>query len=231
MSFTRRTIRCTHTDHDYETYYEVSFKPGDSLLDSAKKLGFERAQKVHPAGTDGRVRPPEVIVRRNILGVLAELVASEILKETIRTKGVDAHIIQSGVSEIQEWGDTEIDIMLQVEDSVFEVEVRSSCLRNPLEWGITKGFDVIGWYTTQTKTVERRKDFYLRILYNFDEKDATEYIEKGITLYFVGGASKTLLQGPRGYNTDLDQPGANYRCIKPICAARDADKILNEIFG
>jgi len=229
MSITRRTINCGHLNHDYKTYWEVSFKPGDTLLESAKKLGFERAKKVHPAGTDGRIRPPNVIVRRNILGVLAELATKEILEQAIRNKGVSARIIQSGVSEIQEWGDTEIDITIQVRELVFEVEVRSSFLRNPLTWGITKGFDVLGWYTTLTKTVERKKDFYLRVLYNFAEKKASEYIEKGVTLYFVGGASKGLLQGPRGYNTDLDQHGANYRCIKPICAARDADQILEEI--
>jgi len=229
MSITKRTIHCGHQNHDYETYYEVSFEPGDPFLESAKKLGFERAQKVHPAGTDGRVRPPDVIVRRNILGVLAELVSKKILEEAIRNKGVSASIIQSGVSEIQEWGDTEIDITIQVRESVFEVEVRSSFLRNPLTWGITQGFDVLGWYTTLTKRAERKKDFYLRVLYNFDEEEASEYIKNGVTLYFVGGASKGLLQGPRGYNTDLDQLGANYRCIKPICAARDADQILDEM--
>jgi hypothetical protein len=151
------------------------------------------------------------------------------LEEAIRQKQVNAQIIQSGVSEIHEWGDTEIDISVRVREVLFEVEVRSSFLRNPLAWGITQGFDVIGWYTTLTKPVERRKDFYFRVLYNFRESEAFRYIENGVTLYFVGGASKGLLQGPKGYNDDLDQPGANYRLIKPICAARDAEQILEEI--
>jgi len=231
LNITKRTIRCGHQNHDYQTYYEVSFKPGDSLLESAKTLGLARAKKVHPAGTDGRRRPPDVILRRNILGVLAELATREILETAMRNKRISASITHSGVSEIQEWGDTEIDITILVGDKEFEMEVRSSFLRNPLTWGITQGFDIIGWYTTLTKPTERRKDFYLRVLYNFRESEAPSYIESGLTLYFVGGASKALLQGPRGYNDNLDQQGANYRLIKPICAGRDADKILDEILG
>jgi hypothetical protein len=230
-------MTCTHPGHDYETLYEVTLEPDDPLLKEATEIGIKRAKKVDPHAPGGWIRSPKVRKRRNILGALAEIVMRDILNETIKKRGIDAKIVSSAITEIQEEAEVQIDLTLKVGGQILETEVRSSCLRNPLEWGITKGvpgtrtgFDIIGWYTTRTKPKEVRKDFYLRILYNFDEKEAMYHVENGITLYFVGGASRKLLEeSPEAYNTDLGQPGANYRCMK-ICAARDADKVLDEIF-
>lgn len=238
MKILSKSIRCEHPNHDYEVYYEVSLDPGDSLLEKAKERGTSRAKKVDPHAPGGRIRSFEVRKRLNILGVLAEMTIPEILNKSIRKRGIDAEILSFTITEIARvQAETQIDLKLRVKDKILETEVRSSCLRNPLDWGITKGvrgttqgFDVLGWYTTRTKLQEDKKDFYLRVLYNFDEEDAMYYIENGIILYFVGGASRALLEGSEGYNTDLGQPGANYRCIK-ICAARDANKILDEMFS
>lgn len=238
MKVERVTMPCAHPGHDYETLYKFLLEPDDPLLEEARRIGIERAKKVDPHAPGGGIRSYEVRKRKNILGALAEIVMREVINETIQERGIDAEIASSAVTEIHEKvPEIEIDLKLTVDKITYDTEIRSSCLRSPLHWGITQGvrgtkqgFDVLGWYTTRTKPQEDRKDFYLRVLYNFDEQDAMCYIENGISLYFVGGASRKLLAGPEGYNTDLDQPGANYRCIK-ICAARDADKILDEVFS
>jgi hypothetical protein len=224
---------CPHTGHDFESILEVYLPPGDPLLKAAVQQGEETALRVHGASPAGTIRSPEVRKRACILGSIAEHVVNELLNQYIARKKINAKITSSGLFRVQEEGQTQIDLELTVGDKSLEIEIRSSCVRNPIKWAVThpKGFDIIGWYTTKVKSKEVRKDFYLRVLYNFDQTETMEHVANGITLYFVGGASKPLLQGSKGYDGSLDQSGANYRLIKPICAARDARQILEEIFS
>ncbi len=74
---------------------------------------------------------------------------------------VDIRIIKNWVAD----KDGTIDELLQ------EVEVRSSFPFLPISTSICKTFDVLGPYVNETKTYEKEKDFYLRLLYSLEYQD------------------------------------------------------------
>lgn len=93
------------------------------------------------------------------------------------------------------------------------IEVRSSCVRNGLNFALFKVnkdhkqyIDVIGPYYNETyKFYENMKDFYMRVIYVGETASVYSSIMNGIdvVLYITGGATKKMLHdiGYRKYMT------------------------------
>ena len=187
------------------------------------------AKNVNPYDPGSTIRNPEKIERRCICGVLAELAVKELLKQHISNHNIDAKVFQSITTTNGSDAGDQIDIPIEVHGVQKNIEVRSSFPYSPLNTVITRLFDIIGWYKSEHKSMEHKKDYYLRVLYNFREEDTMQHINLEIDLHFVGGATRKMLEESGEWN-DFKQWGASYRSIKPICAGLDAIEIMNVIF-
>lgn len=104
------------------------------------------------------------------------------------------------------------------------IEIRSSFPFRPIAASIAEDFDILGAYTNNTKISEIAKDYYLRFLFKLDypvdrlikyQKNGREYInysktttnvlnldyfdenlnlKKDMVIYFVGGATRDMMQ-------------------------------------
>lgn len=232
MNNSTQTINCSHSSHTYKNYLSLSFNNNDPIIQEAIKLGKQRAQLVNPHGPNGKVRSMSLLESTNIRGALAEICTENILREEIKRRGLNAKIGKSSeiIDNIE--GVTQVDLYLTLDDRTFEIETRSSCVRNGVNFGITSGFfNIVGWYRTSSKPNEPKKDFYLMYLYGFDESETMSRLSNTLEVCFVGGATKSMLQGVLGSDKTMKQSGALYRGINPICAALDSTQIMNEIFS
>lgn len=229
LNISYNTIKCPHSDHTFNVYITVNFQKNDHLLQQAISEGKELSKNVNPHDPNNRIRTVEEIERRCICGVLAELTIKNLLKDKILKSKSNAKILPSYIiTQGSKYGN-QIDIPIEINGIPKEIEVRSSFPFSSLSRVITNLFDIIGWYSSSNKLGESPKDYYLRVLYNFNENEAMKYINSEIDLHFVGGATRKMLEN-LGHWDDFDQHGAKYRSIKPICAALDAEQILDNIF-
>lgn len=72
------------------------------------------------------------------------------------------------------------------------------------------------------------KEYYAQIVFLFDALEIEKRLEKGLVLYFVGGASHKLLTDD-GEWSNLRQLGAEYRIIKPIVKGQEPRKLILEM--
>ena len=230
MRISHNNPNCPHDEHDFHDCITVNFQKDDPLLQQAIAEGMDLAGKVNPHDTGDRIRTAEQIERRCICGVLAELTIRKLLKQEISNRKIDAKLLPSHTITAGPKIGNQIDIPIIVNGQQFDIEVRSSFPYRPLNIVITHLFDIIGWYQSSNKLVEHAKDYYLRVLYNFNESESMNYINSEINLHFVGGATREMLERLGRWN-DFDQPGALYRSIKPICAALDTKQIMDKIFS
>ena len=227
-----QTINCGHPSHTYKNFLSLSFNNNDPSLQKAIAEGRQRAQKVNPRDPSGRIRSLPQLESTNIRGVLAEICTENILMDEIKKLGLNAQIGKSSdiIDDIE--GITQVDLYLTIGDKKFEIETRSSCVRNGINFGITsRFFNIVGWYKTSSKPNEPKKDFYFMYLYGFDESETASRLATNLEVCFVGGATKSMLQGVLGSDETMKQTGALYRGINPICAALDSQQIIDEIFS
>lgn len=222
---------CGHSTHNYQNYTFFSFTKGDQILLDAIRIGKQRATQVNPRDPSGNIRSPKVLEATNIRGALTELCTDYILRQEISNRMKNVQISQSDEMEDTIEGKTQVDLTLMFANKNFEIETRSSCVKNGIEFGIQSGyFNIVGWYSTASKPGETKKDFYLMYLFGFDAADTLNYLDNRIQVAFVGGASKSMLQGTLGSDETMKQTSASYRGINPICKAFDSQQILDEIF-
>lgn len=232
MQTTEKGIHCSHPHPDYQKYVEFNFPKGDPLLEQAKQRGIEMAKKVNINDPSGNARTLDERIPSNCRGALSEIATKILLQNAIDERGIDATLTESTemINTIE--GVTQIDLQINIHNNQYEIETRSSCVRNGTEFGITSGkINLLGWYSTISKPGETKKDFYAMYLFPFDASDTMSKFDNGITFHFVGGATKGMLQGPLGCDasTMLKQSRANYRGINPICAVLDASKFIDNI--
>ena len=230
MKLSYTSLQCPHSNHDYQKYITVTFQHDDKLLQQAITEGVDLAKKVNPYDPGHAIRSSEQIKRRCICGFLAEITLRMLLKQQISEHNIDAKLLSSHtITEGPKLG-SQIDIPIKINNVRKEIEVRSSFPYSSINVVITKLFDIIGWYQSPSKPMEYKKDYYLRVLYNFKEEDAMNHINTEIALHFVGGATRGMLEELGNWN-DFDQQGAKYKSIKPICKGLDAIQIMNMIFS
>ena len=72
------------------------------------------------------------------------------LETEIEKGNLTAELIESeGLIETPD-GTTQIDLQFVIDGEKFDLEIRSSCVRNGTEFGISN-FNILGWYVHQTK--------------------------------------------------------------------------------
>lgn len=181
----------------------------DEALDEARRMA---ARAENPAGTP---RDARRLLKTRYLGALSEMLLREHLAAALAPARVEAVPFAGH--------DTHVDLRAHAGARVLRIEVRGSFPFRPLERVVCELFDVIGPYETAHKPMEDAKDVYLRTLINQPAERFT--LRAPHTLWFVGGATRRDLEN-RGTWTDLDQQGARYLTIKPICRARDAAEVV-----
>ncbi len=233
MNFRPVSFNCGHQSHTYKYHGLFSFDPSDQILSDAIKIGTARATKVNPKAPNGRIRGKDELESVNIRGVLTELCTEYLLKNESQQRNLsNVNIVRSDEMEDNYEGINQIDLTLTIDKEVYEIETRSSCVRNGIDFGINSSyFNLIGWYRTDSKPREAKKDFYFMYLFGFDAPETKDRLKNKIEVSFVGGASKSMLQGSLGSDQTMKQTGALYRGINPICAAFDSKQIMDEIFN
>ncbi|MEM2159731.1 MAG: hypothetical protein QXN55_02110 [Candidatus Nitrosotenuis sp.] len=232
MNFQLVPFNCGHTSHTYNYHGLFSFDPSDQILIDAIKIGLCRATKVNPKAPDGRIRGMDELESVNIRGALTELCTEYVLTNEIHQRNIpNAKITRSDEMEDSYEGINQIDLTLTIGDKVYEIETRSSCVKNGIDFGIKFGyFNLIGWYRTSSKPREAKKDFYFMYLFGFDAPETKSRLKNKIEVSFVGSATKSMLQGSLGSDQTMKQTGALYRGINPICATLDFKHTMDEVF-
>jgi len=232
QNLVKHQINCNHQDHTYKEYWSAKISKDHPLLLNSIKLCEDEYKNYNPHDPSGRKRTEQKRKGMCIYGKLAEHALRSILNAEIENSGVQASIPESknGFDDLDK--EDQIDITIIVNGEPFTIEVRSSFPYARIEEVITKHFSILGWYTTTNKPYEKPKDFYLRVLFPFPERECMDYLRKGFDLFFVGGATKELLDSKLGgwQDESMKQYGGRYRTIKPICKGYDARQILDKMF-
>lgn len=153
----------------------------------------------------GVVRSDEVVTADNLIGLIAEFACYEITKNELGDENV--------IKPTSRNSHNQIDIQLL---SGKTIEVRSSCIRNGLEFALfsvnrsngQQYIDVIGpYYNTAYKAYENIKDFYMRVIYVGDTASVFSNIINGgnVVLFITGGATKQMME-KIGYRKFMTSP-------------------------
>ncbi len=135
----------------------------------------------------------------NLSGILAERVCKEFFLDRYGPQYVTRKSTNSSVNQID----------IQIVNKT--VEVRSSCIRNGINFAIFKRdsvdinkqyVDVIGPYINQYKPSELGKDYYLRVIYPMGISCFMKMWNNNqwISLYITGGATRNMM-----YDSNLVQ--------------------------
>jgi len=143
-------------------------------------------------------------------------------------------------------------IDLKILGTDLSIEVRSSFVRNGIKFALFNKnykFDIIGPYVNAYKSKESLKNFYLRVLYHFDNRNLSLFFDQifnsnrnnQFNVYLVGGATLEMMQNKNlyiektmqesellGNALNQDMAKTNYRVI-PIFLGMDAVNIAKEI--
>jgi len=230
LNVIEKKISCIHPHPNYQKYLEINFPKDDEILNTSWKKGIELSKKVNANSPSGIFRDIDERIAANARGALSEAVSKLVLEERISSQNITALVEESGELIETPEGITQIDLAITINDKERKIETRSSCVRNGTEFGITSGyFNIVGWYSTFSKPGEPPKDYYLMHLFPFDASKTLLKFENGLTMHFVGGATKEMLEGSLGSTKSMKQTGASYRGITPICAGMDSLQIINAV--
>ncbi len=198
-------------DGSYSTTERPSFRCLEVKISSDDPFLEDVRQKAAPindrlnnhSASAGVVRSAETVTADNLIGLIAEYVCYEILKNQLGDENVIKPVSGSSCDQV--------DIRLT---SGHTIEVRSSCIRNGLKFALfnvnrssnQQYIDVIGpYYNTAYKAYENIKDFYMRVIYVGDTASIFSNIINGgnVVLYITGGTTKQMLKeiGYRKYMT------------------------------
>lgn len=223
-------ITCGHTNHTYSKYLEFNFSKEDKILEVVRRKASELTNTLNPKDPSGKIRSLEDHTASVVRGALAEICSKHILEKEIKSRNLKGFVKESEGLVNTSDGTTEIDLQLVIDGKHFDIEVRSSCVRNGTEFGIRSGyFNIIGWYITSSKSFEPPKDFYLMYLFPFNANETISKIKDKFVMHFVGGATKAMLEGPLGRYKTLKQDGAKYCGISPICAGLDSLQVIEKM--
>jgi len=190
-----------------------------SLLTRAKQL----SKSVGAADPSGRPRTDYEKLCRALAGVISEDICSTAIGKYADAMKLDVSIHRKPFLSPQD----QIDLTVSGENWSSDIEVRSSGhFKQKLTEIYNQDFSVIGWYVTYAKEAERKKDFYVTVLFPFliDKIFDQEQVRACI----AGGATRQMLEEV-GTTRHLKQEGATYRTIYPIAKAFDGPEIISKI--
>lgn len=183
---------------------KVVISADDSFLEDVRQKAELINNRLNSfSASSGIIRSDETVTADNLLGLIAEYACYEVLQNELGCQNVIKPQSNSSYNQI--------DIQLSSGDTI---EVRSSCIRNGLEFALfsvnrttnRQYIDVIGpYYNNAYKSYENTKDFYMRVIYIGETASIFSHILAGeeIVLYITGGATKEMLSeiGYRKYMT------------------------------
>ena len=161
-------------------------------------------------------RTKDDVYNNNLSGLLAELVCYELFKARYGQEVLEEH----GTSLVN---GGQIDIRLKNGKSI---EVRSSNIRNGIDFALfakssinddDQYVDIIGPYVNKYKLSEPVKDYYIRVIYPYSDKQFGELWQnnKSIDLYVTGGVTKAMMNDRNYYRYKSMLPNQN---IKKVCS-------------
>lgn len=173
-------------------------------------------------------------------GIIAEVITKKMFNEVF-----NINAIRPEVKETK----NQIDIILNTINKDYTVEVRSSMVRNGIEFALFAGkhgipyFDIIGPYCQigYKKNFESVKDIYMRVLFdtkgfNSHNNIYNEILESKLPFYIIGGVSgKNIQQANKTKtmnNTYVKNPGIYYYLgIDEIFDCNDLIILLNQLIN
>lgn len=214
------------------------------------------ASQMNPYSPSGKFRSIECRNAMTFAGYIAENIVMDainrILNDLDFSKSISAHPVYFDRNTAIKGGSfSQVDIAVtnRLNNKSVSIEVRSSIVKKSIEYDTSvynQDQSLVGSYSTENKAYEVIKDFYVTVLFrdtinrfkdNFgnpipnwriiNSKQVNQY---DIIADISGGASKNLLQSI-GQHDDLDQNGADYRNIKPICKSNSIYDIVFEIYN
>lgn len=204
-----------------------------NLLQEIYYKGIELSNLVraNAANEGNRVRDENILRINAISGILAEYAWKEYINYRANRNIVD----------FTEYIDPREQIDLQIINTNIKIEVRSSFVKNGLQFALCNKkyrFDVLGPYTNVYKPNETFKDFYLRTLYPFDTSKFDEYFNNDIVeVYLTCGATLEMMNNINIYvykdlipAEALIDVNSNYRVI-PFERSLDTIDITQNILN
>lgn len=196
-----------------------------------KGIGLSKLVCANAANEGNRVRNERTLEINAISGTLAEYAWKEYINYRAGRNIVD----------FTNYVDPREQIDLQIINTDIKIEVRSSFVRNGLQFALCNQrhrFDVLGPYTNIYKPNETFKDFYVRVLYPFDSDNFYTFFNgQKVEVYLTCGATLAMMQNINIYvNKDLTPAEAlidvesNYRVI-PFERSLDTIEITQNILN
>jgi hypothetical protein len=222
-------------------YIKATFSYADdkALIDEIVKKASKMAGVVNPHGADGKLRTQDVRFCKLLGGLLAESAFLEYLTIRARELTVELSVLDSTFNQEEDLarlGFNQVDLKIQVARVVKEIEIRSSfSYKTTLDrlFGASlidgKGaFSIIGWYSSENKKAEIKKDFYIFAIHHYEPAQIQERIYDKVEIYLAGAASRETLE-EKGEYSSLKQEGARFRIINPLISVADPLKVIDNI--
>ncbi|OCR05869.1 hypothetical protein BA920_03890 [Helicobacter pullorum] len=183
-----------------------------------------KSANLNKVDSSGQIRNDNELKYKSFSGFIVEQLCFSLLKHYNTNKNVEiklgdsnTSINQIDIKIIKKF----INALQERVSVVKSVEIRSSFPFNPIEKAISNDFDILGFYKNNIKSGEIQKDYYIRFLFSLEKtneflilneynridyaKTATNLLknvyfdkdlnlQKDLTIYFVGGATKEMFQ-------------------------------------
>lgn len=155
----------------------------------------------HAANKSNEVRGADDVLAHALMGVLSEYA----WKYFINLLAVDSIALET----VSHTAKNQIDLRLPHVGKT--MEIRSSCVGNGIRFAVHGGkfaFDVIGPYHNGYKPGESIKDYFLRALFHFDNKNLRNFIATAkdsnrvlpFSIYLTGGATAEMMLDSKLYS-------------------------------
>lgn len=178
------------------TCLKVKIKTTDDWFKKICSCALEIEDRLNAGQANTSEQRSDIIVRTdNLSGLIAEYCCEQVLKNLFNIKTCKPSLNTSY---------NQIDILVGKTNKT--VEVRSSCVRNGIEFALfaknlnksdEQYIDVIGPYKNNYKPGEIEKDYYMRVIYPFEKKNFLNKIQRPVLEFYVtGGATKSMMQDP-----------------------------------
>jgi len=218
-----------------------SYASDKELLDKLIEKATRMAGVVNPHSPDGKLRTQDVRFNKLLGGLLAEAAFLTYLEKRAGEKRVKFEVVDSSFTqeeELEKLGFNQIDLKIRVNGVLKDIEIRSSfsyktTLQRLFGVPLVNGrgaFSIIGWYTSENKPKEVKKDYYIFAIHLYLPSEAQKRIQENIEVYLAGAASKQTLED-KGEDSSLKQEGARFRVINPLNSVEDPVAVIDEILS
>src|SRR3989344_4450941 len=167
--------------------FTYSYASDKELIDRLITKASRMAGVVNPHSPDGKLRTQDVRFNKLLGGLLAETAFLHYLENCAKQKKISFEVVESTFNQeedLAKLGFNQIDLKIRVNNVVKDIEIRSSfSYKTTLQrlFGVPlvngKGaFSIIGWYSSQNKPMEVKKDYYVFAIHFYLPSEAQQRI-------------------------------------------------------